>query len=389
MPGRLLTRWDAASKISTLEFMRYAWTPGENSRGASGRRISATTFLTTTIGCSPVGKVLDINELDKSIKVDQWLVSDIESCLIRKFPDYTTNVSFSSSSGKVILCKSTMLILAPDGIFNFSYAAKQWFRINLLTVELLNQLLGAQSGQEKKSIFFRRNLTERDGSPIRLTTHLPRHWRNMLLNLMGLSNVQQALAMGRRDVGQNRTYQHATLAEKTQLQRDYFDFISSEEKTKALQSGILAGNIIGSLTDIFNEVKHDYGSETAQYFLEAHARAMHIVPGGVCTRDFDLSPCPKFLKCLEGCGNLHFLGTDRERKSVSELYETSKKHLNKMIAEYGDDPRYKEGIDRQKIKVTAIEINLEKFIKGAVTQAFPGGKKFNEEADNSQNYEMF
>jgi hypothetical protein len=41
--------------------------------------------------------------------------------------------------------------------------------------------------------------TEADGSRISLRTHQSRHWRNTLYKLGGMTEIQQALAMGRKD----------------------------------------------------------------------------------------------------------------------------------------------------------------------------------------------
>jgi len=60
------------------------------------------------------------------------------------------------------------------------------------TLREINGALGTIPGIE--SIFDRRKLMEADGSRIMLTSHQPRHWRNTLYELAGMSNVQQALA---------------------------------------------------------------------------------------------------------------------------------------------------------------------------------------------------
>ncbi|MEZ9465492.1 hypothetical protein BCU93_05850 [Vibrio breoganii] len=70
----------------------------------------------------------------------------------------------------------------------------------------LSPWLGTNS--ERKSIFGKFGLREEDGSQIQIKKHTPRHNINTFLAIAGVADHLQAILMGRRDVTQNKHYQH-------------------------------------------------------------------------------------------------------------------------------------------------------------------------------------
>jgi len=120
-----------------------------------------------------------------------------------------------------------------------------------------------------------------------------------------MSNVQQALAMGRQKLTQNATYQHTSLLERTSSHRDYLSFRTPKEKVQFLHDGIREQKILGEITQLYHELKLSKGKDVAEVFLKTHANAIHITPFGGCTHDFSQAPCPKHLQCWNGCGHLH------------------------------------------------------------------------------------
>lgn len=156
-----------------------------------------------------------------------------------------------NGKSKVILRTSDLLSIRPEGAFRFKRYANT-FRIfpGRITLKELNTALGGKSDIE--SIFDRRSLFEADGSRIKITSHQPRHWRNTLYELAGMSNVQQALAMGRKNLDQNATYQHTTPKEKIKLHQDFLAFDSNYDKLKFLRDGIRNKNVTGMITDTYH-----------------------------------------------------------------------------------------------------------------------------------------
>ncbi|CAL2103047.1 hypothetical protein [Tenacibaculum sp. 190130A14a] len=273
-------------------------------------------------------------------------------------------------NGKVILKLSEVLALRFDGAFRFKRSSNiLWVYPGLVSVKEINEALGANDSIE--SIFERRNLTEADGSKIRLTSHKPRHWRNTLYELAGMSNVQQALALGRQNLTQNKAYQHTTIREKTKLHQQYLSFNSVTEKIRFLQEGIRNKNILGEMTETYHLLKNNKSIEDAETFLKTHGLALHLTPFGGCTHDFSQSPCLKHLQCWNGCSHLHRTNTPGETERLLEQLEFAKKNLNKIRGDKHNNKSKWEKDILNKIK------NIKKAIDLSPTtnpiQMFPDG----------------
>lgn len=291
---------------------------------------------------------IPIHSIDKNIKhpVDKngkkyryqhyYLAGDIENLLYKKLEDHTV----LKEDENIILRTSDLLSIKFEGAFRFKRIANT-FRVLpcKLTVQDINIALGSFKGQE--SIFERRNLTEADGSKIKMTSHQPRHWRNTLYELAGMSNVNQALALGRQLLDQNKAYQHLTVKENTQVHRDYIAFNSVAEKINFLRNGIREKTILGDLTTTYHKIKNDKGATEAEEFISTHANALHITPFGACSNDFSLSPCPLHLQCWNGCSNLNLTGFEHEINHLNKLIDNTEKVLEQMKnnaeAEFGSD----------------------------------------------------
>ena len=166
-----------------------------------------------------------------------------------------------------------------------------------------------------------------------MTSHQPRHWRNTLYELAGMSDVQQALAMGRQNLDQNQVYQHTSLRQKTQFHKDFMSFANATEKTSFLKSNIRSKYIMGEITDTYHSIKSNHSFEKAESFLNTHAMALHLTPFGGCTHDFSQAPCPKHLQCWNGCFHLHRTNTPGETERIEEQLSLSKEVLKKMNSE--------------------------------------------------------
>jgi hypothetical protein len=302
-----------------------------------------------------------------------YKAGDIESLLLPKMSDHIALKENIAGKWKVILKTSDVLSIRFDGSFRFKRIANV-FKIFPGRTELpeINAALGAISKLE--SIFDRRNLKEADGSKIVLTSHQPRHWRNTLYELAGMSNVQQALAMGRQKLTQNKTYQHVTLSEQTHLHKEFLSFNSPMEKITFLHDGIRNSKILGDLTDTYNFLKEDKGVSTAESFLKTHAQALHITPFGGCTHDFSQTPCLKHLQCWNGCSNLHRTNTPGETEKLQRLLENSQEALKKLetksSGEYGADV----WVQDLRTKVKNLEMALTMEVESDPIAVFPDGK---------------
>lgn len=266
-----------------------------------------------------------INNSGKRICQHYYLAGDIENLFFKK---YESNIILKDNN-KVILRVGDLLSIKFEGAFRFKRKANT-FRVVpcKLTLEDINAALG--SGSKTESIFERRGLKEADGSKIKITSHQPRHWRNTLYELAGMSNINQALALGRQLIDQNTVYKHLTVKETTQVHKDFITFNSVAEKINFLRTGIRDKTIIGDLTDTYHKLKQSQGLVIAEEFISTHTNALHITPFGACSNDFSLSPCPKHLQCWNGCTNLNLTGSKHEIDNLNKLIDSTEKALEQM-----------------------------------------------------------
>jgi hypothetical protein len=209
------------------------------------------------------------------------------------------------------------------------------------------------------SIFTRRGLKEPDGTRMRIKTHAFRHWLNTLAARGGLSDMELALWMGRRDLTQNEAYKHGTVAERVEWVR------------RALDDGKLHGD----MADIYKSMNDPVEREG---FLETFVSVAHFTPYGICIHDFALDPCPYHLNCLKGCGEyLRTRGDQEERRNIRALRVFTAGELKKAekamsTGEYcasnwvRHNREILEGADRA-LAVDAGPGN-------AIARVFPGGK---------------
>jgi len=192
------------------------------------------------------------------------------------------------------------------------------FRASSATLTFLPELIGYKQlsmalGNDKlaPSVFSRRGLAEADGASMRIKSHAFRHWLNTLADRGGLSDLELALWMGRRDLRQNAAYKHGTVAQRVEWARE------------ALKDGRLYGDI----ADIYNDMNDPAGKEE---FLETFVSVAHFTPYGVCLHDFALEPCRYHLSCLSGCGEyLRTEGDQEERKNLRQLRVFTERQLKR------------------------------------------------------------
>lgn len=128
-----------------------------------------------------------------------------------------------------------------------------------------------------KSIFERHGYAEDDGGPIEITSHAFRHYLNMLGQVGGLSDVEIAIFSGRKDIRQNRDYDHRTSVEV------------QAPIVKATRAGF-RGNLVAPVGRQL--IKRDE--------LMASGRpASHTTPYGYCSLDFAAEPCSRHRECLD------------------------------------------------------------------------------------------
>ena len=312
-------------------------------------------------------------------------VGQVEQALLKKLKSHDVLKEKVSGESKIVLKTSDILSIRFDGAFRFKRKANVMKVFPERTgLKEINAALGSISSLE--SIFQRRSFTEADGSKIILTSHQPRHWRNTLYELAGMSNVQQALAMGRQNLTQNKAYQHTTPKERTKLNQEFISFNSVNDKITFLHEGVRSKSILGEITDTYHFLKKNQSIDSAELFLNTHGLAIHITPFGGCTHDFSQSPCQKHLQCWNGCSHLHRTNTPGETVRIKEQLDKSKSILKKVKSESLEEQKNDVWVKDLEKKIK----NLEKAVKIRPTsptpiQLFPKGPEITKPKSKRKN----
>ncbi|MDR3067162.1 MAG: integrase [Comamonas sp.] len=135
--------------------------------------------------------------------------------------------------------------------------------------------------EERKSIFEKFGYTEDDGSPIELTSHMLRHYLNTLAQMGGLSSTEIAIFSGRKDVRQNR----------------YYDHVSSEEVQAPISEALKSG---------FTSELEPVNASARVLVLRSEFRGLRLTAGhtteyGWCRHSMAGEPC----QITRDCVNCH------------------------------------------------------------------------------------
>ncbi|MFM0241361.1 integrase [Paraburkholderia phytofirmans] len=212
-----------------------------------------------------------------------------------------------------LLCKDAMAIIRT----NEMHAQKATYLCMITCVDYssITNPLGAREG--RSSIFERFNYTEDDGSPIELRSHALRHYLNMLAQLGGLSNAEIAIFSGRKDVRQNRAYDH----------------MSSDEAqapiSQALKAGFTAGLIPAATRDLI----------TRSEFKGFGVVAAHTTEYGWCMHNFASEPCQMYRDCIN-CEEQECVKGDAHKEANLRLLKEETEFLLNEAREALNDEEY-------------------------------------------------
>jgi hypothetical protein len=198
--------------------------------------------------------------------------ADIEKVLLAMLPS-----GFPILSAELGLKFSEALCVLP---LNFFHSQRSNYRSVIMSVSSddLNTRLGGRSDGTMKSIFQAYKFYEEDGSDIDINTHQFRHYLNTLAQSSGLSELDIAKWSGRKDIGQNRAYDHE----------------SGRDLLKRM-NGTLGEVAVFSTSASPEPAKRLVARrENAKLKLEA----AHTTEFGYCIHNFTFSPCQIHRDCL-------------------------------------------------------------------------------------------
>jgi hypothetical protein len=170
-----------------------------------------------------------------------------------------------------LLCKDAMAVLRT----NETHSQKATYLCMFSCVDH-NTITNTFGRADRESIFERFGYAEDDGSPITLRSHSLRHYLNMLAQVGGLSSAEISIFSGRKDVSQNRAYDH----------------MSSDEVQAPITEALKAGFTV----NIVPTVSRDLIARSE--FKGVGAVAAHTTEYGWCTHNFASEPCQMYRDCI-------------------------------------------------------------------------------------------
>ncbi|RWL85677.1 MAG: hypothetical protein EOR67_21655 [Mesorhizobium sp.] len=202
-------------------------------------------------------------------------------------------------------------------------------------VQTFEHWLSGHDGGKKPSVFARWGFTERDGSPIKITTHSFRHWLNTVAQLRGMGELDIAKWSG-RDPSQNQAYNHVT-----------------PEETLSQVRELLEEN--GGIGPLFEAASPERANRpiSRKDFLTAQIGSAHATDYGICIHDYSLLPCQALGDCLGCSENVFVKGDKKHREKIEKRLEIANKQLEqskKAEAEeiYGADRWTRDHLKRTK-----------------------------------------
>ncbi|WP_093442956.1 hypothetical protein [Variovorax sp. 770b2] len=215
-----------------------------------------------------------------------------------------------------------------------------------------NQVVTKHFGGRKdlESIFERFNYKEDDGSPIELNSHSLRHWLNMLAQMGGMSDAEIAIFSGRKDVRQNRAYDHRTS-----------DEVQAPIK-QALEAGFTGNLVVPGSRELVS--RSEFGG--------LGLAAAHTTDFGWCSHNFASEPCQMYRDCIN-CEEQECVKGEAHKESNLKLLEKETKYLLEQAKEALAEQDY--GADNWVIHQTKTLDRIEALLKIMADPSVPNGAR--------------
>lgn len=190
--------------------------------------------------------------------------------------------------------------------------------IQQATINSFGCWLSGKSGADGTSVFSRWGVTERDGSPIEITTHAFRHWLNTVAQFRGMSDLDIAKWSGRK-VDQNQAYNH----------------VSPDEILAQIREAVADGRAIGPMFEAAKSIGINQPVSQRDFF-EAQIGSALVTDSGFCVHDYSLLPCQAHGDCLGCSENVFVKGDASHRSRISKRISLTEKQLSDATAAASD-----------------------------------------------------
>lgn len=239
---------------------------------------------------------LKIKPVVKGYRKWYFYRSDVERELLRRRPPLRT---FHISGRKYQKLSETLLIIFVNE--TDPHVVKSPLLVRDLSASAVNSFIGANEGNTP-SAFSRFGLHDPFASdegdlPLRLHTHMVRHWLNTVANKAGMSAFQITLWMGRDSILQTKLYLHP-----------------SSEIAEIAREGIKDGSVVGIRSSQYAAL--DVAQRSAYLRLINHG---HKTSNGFCLEDIKKHECLSHKNCGTTCS--FFLAVVGDRDALPALAE--------------------------------------------------------------------
>ena len=312
-PAREIAKWylnnpdnayyhEGASHLKNKEFLNSTevalllW-------GNAGTRVSANQWLTAA----------GVEKIYVTSKLVHFKRKDVEAAIIKLLPEQYPYLPGDDS----LICTDSIATIK----LNEFHSSKVTYQCMFEYVDYtkIDNRLGVKG---KDSIFDRFQFSEDDGSRIEMNTHSLRHYLNHIARIGGMSELEIAAFSGRKDVGQNRAYDHMTSDE---IQAPIHTAIKSGATVKVDIA------LLGS-RDLVNR-----GDFKSLGKINAHTTEY-----GYCVHNFAAEPCQMHRDCINCQEQVCIKGESykeanlrRLKDETEHLLDTAKEALTQE--EYGAD----------------------------------------------------
>lgn len=221
------------------------------------------------------------------------------SMLPKSFPYVNTEIGLKYSETLIIQRK-------------YEYTHRRDVIIPILepfTHQFISDALGARNSTS--SLFEMFGYKEKNGDPVKATSHQFRHFLNTLSQKGGLSQLDIAKWSGRLDVQQNNAYDH----------------LSADDMLLSLREAV--GNehsMIGPLANI-DDIKKKIVISRDEYAILKILTA-HLTEFGVCIHNFAMTPCQLHRECMSCTEQVCIKGDLKRNNNIRFQRDETQKLLN-------------------------------------------------------------
>ncbi len=206
-------------------------------------------------------------------------------------------------------------------------------------------IYSALGNHDNGSIFLQYGYTGTNGEPLKLRSHQMRHYLNTIVRRNSrssskLTEEEIALWSGRKDINQNRVYDHQSASDKMHELEVRLGFHSDTTPFGDISKRIFVSrNQFGQIEKI----------------------TAHLTDIGYCLHDYMQSPCPIAKNCIQCAESVCIKGDESSRKALGLLYADSRAltEAAQRDAEggvHGADEWFKAHLDREEVLKNLLDI---------------------------------